>query len=531
LAVAGFVAALALAAPVVAAVTAAVAVVVPLALSTALRVEDGPWSVGTSALPRVLLALAVVLAARSPVAALLCGVLVVEALLEPVHARVWAATPPFAANLPGLSIPDRGRLHPRIVTAVGAAVAVLVALGAAWHGPVGLLVVPAVGALAVVVAAIARGARRLAARRHAERDLHGLLVAYAPAFAVHWDAPAGTAYQLEMWLPYLQRIGARFVLIVRNPASFAEAVALTDAPVLVRQEHGELDAVVVPSLRAVFYMNNAARNTHFVRFTGLQHVQLGHGESDKAASFSPVFRLYDHDFVAGQAAIDRFAAHGVAMPPSLFRIVGRPQVERVLVGTSTSEMPTALYAPTWGGSYADSDYCSLPIGHTIVEALLRRGFRIVFRPHPYTSRPPGHARAAARIEATLAEHARTSGVPHVFGAEAAALDLYDAFNAAHLMVSDVSSVVADFLHSEKPFAIVAMHGTVAGFAREFPIARAAYVIDRRAGDLERMLDSMTDGDPVAAARRATKTYFLGDIPDDRYAEAFLDAAREVVGLG
>ncbi|MGN6742531.1 MAG: hypothetical protein ACTHJL_04445, partial [Amnibacterium sp.] len=82
LAVAGFVAALALAAPVVAAVTAAVAVVVPLALSTALRMEDGPWSVGTSVLPRVLLALAIVLAVGSPIAALLCGVLALSALLE-----------------------------------------------------------------------------------------------------------------------------------------------------------------------------------------------------------------------------------------------------------------------------------------------------------------------------------------------------------------------------------------------------------------------------------------------------------------
>src|SRR5699024_12219569 len=53
-----------------------------------------------------------------------------------------------------------------------------------------------------------------------------------------------------------------------------------------------------------------------VSYTQLTHVQLNHGESDKGPSFSPVFRSYDKDFVAGQAAIDRFAANGVAMPAS-----------------------------------------------------------------------------------------------------------------------------------------------------------------------------------------------------------------------
>jgi hypothetical protein len=76
-----------------------------------------------------------------------------------------------------------------------------------------------------------------------------------------------------------------------------------------------------------------------------------------------------------------------------------------------------------------------------------------------------------------------------------------------------------------------MHGDLASFARTFPIATAAYLIDRKARNVEYVLDSIHGGDPVASSRRAAKTYFLGDFPADRYSDAFLNAARSEIGLG
>ena len=68
---------------------------------------------------------------------------------------------------------------------------------------------------------------------------------------------------------------------------------------------------MVSTLRCVFYVNNALRNVHVVRYAGVRHVQLNHGDSDKATSYNPVFRMFDRNFVAGQAAVDRFGAHGI----------------------------------------------------------------------------------------------------------------------------------------------------------------------------------------------------------------------------
>ena len=50
--------------------------------------------------------------------------------------------------------------------------------------------------------------------------------------------------------------------------------------------------------------------------------------------------------------------------------------------------PTVLYAPTWVGPYADSTVYSLPVGVPIVQALLDRGCRVIFRAHPLNYRSP-----------------------------------------------------------------------------------------------------------------------------------------------
>jgi hypothetical protein len=88
--------------------------------------------------------------------------------------------------------------------------------------------------------------------------------------------------------------------------------------------------------------------------------------------------------------------------------------------------------------------------------------------------------------------------------------------------------VPDFLYSEKPFAVVSMQGTVSEFARSFPIAKAAYVLDGKGRNIPSVLDSMTTNDPVAPARRKAKRYFLGDFPAEGYADVFVQEARKVL---
>jgi hypothetical protein len=287
-----------------------------------------------------------------------------------------------------------------------------------------------------------------------------------------------------------------------------------------------MDPVMVSTLRCVFYVNNALRNVHVVRYAGVRHVQLNHGDSDKATSYNPVFRMFDRNFVAGQAAVDRFSAHGISTAPDFFEIVGRPQVEDVAVATPGTPVRRVLYAPTWAGMHADSAYSSLPIGPEIVRGLIARGCTVVYRPHPYTRKNPDLVAASQQVLALLTEDRARTGTEHVYGAQAEQVwSIVDCFNAVDALVSDVSSVVPDFLYSEKPFAVAAMGGSVEEFFTEMPVARGGYVIAGDASNLDAALDDLLGADPVGEERRRLKTYYLGDFPADRYADAFLDAAR------
>ncbi|KAB1911556.1 CDP-glycerol glycerophosphotransferase family protein [Micromonospora sp. AMSO31t] len=498
--------------------------------------RGGSAAAGTAVAGRILLLacaylLGAVHGSLDPALAVGVAVAGLAILSEPLLASVSEAVYPVAANLPGSgSGADRSPNLSRVALANG--VAVVAALVCAFTGLVGwVALVVAAAALGLTLLTGLQALRRVRARRSREAKLLAALTAYEPAFLVHWNAPAGTAYQLAMWLPYLERLGRKFFVLVRNQTNFHEVTGLTKAPVVLRMGLNQIDDVIAPSLRAAFYVNTATMNNHVLRYTNLKHIQLNHGDSDKVPSHNPVFRIYDKNFVAGQAAIDRFAANGVSMPAEMFTIVGRPQVENVAIATEpigSIASPRVLYAPTWAGFYADSNYSSLLVGYDIVKALVARGCSVVFRPHPYSRRSAELARECDRIRTLLAEDRRTNGRPHVFGAEAeVSMTVADCFNASDAMVSDVSSVVADYLYSEKPFVMVAVSVPGARFPEAFPLARAAYVIDAHGGrlqGLDAVLDDFLGSDPLAAARRDLKKYYLGDIPADRYAQRFLDEA-------
>jgi len=398
--------------------------------------------------------------------------------------------------------------------------------------PLAVIVAVATGLIGVV------GAQALGARLRGVRSevaLSDAMRRFDPAFALHFSAPDNTEYHVTMWLPYLERIGRRWFILTREPGPFEvlSRRAPAGVPVVFCPVIEHVDDVVTAGLKAVFYVNNGMKNSHMVRFHDLTHIQLLHGDSDKASSYNPVTAMFDRIFVAGEAAIDRYAAHGVVIPREKFDIVGRPQVESIKVGSadiSGMTAPVVLYATTWTSHYEDANYCSLPIGERIVASLLRCGATVIMRPHPYTERSAASARHLLRLQQMLAADREQTGRPHVYGPPASAMSLLDCVNQSDAMISDVSGVASDYLYSAKPFALTNMRGdTPDSFEASFPLARAAYVIDAGAPDLdgalERILDDLLRDDPLAATRRDMRTYYLGDFPPDSYADGFVRTAR------
>ena len=504
--------------------------------------EDDLEPVGSNLLPRILivLAAAVVVASRpesaGPAVVSAATVLLVVALVgELAVAAVAAAARPYSANLPGIRVRNYPIFAPRwAFLADTAAVAIFLvwATAGSWL-PSWLVVVAAAAAALVEGIIIADALLRLRARRAADRILPKVLAELAPTFLLYWEAPPGSAHQIAMWLPYLARLNRPFMVVLRTPETFAETVPLTSAPVLVRRYIKELDMLVRPSLKTVFFVNTAPKNINMLHYLGINQIQLNHGDSDKAPSYRRVFRMYDKNFVAGQAAIDRFANNGIIVPREAFEIVGRPQVENVQIERApiaTRELKRVLYAPTWFGYLEDSRYSSLPVGARLVQALVDRGCAVVFRAHPWIRRTPSLMAAARRIDQLLAADAAATGRPHVFGSQAAPGSILETFNEVDALISDVSSVIPDFLYSEKPYAITSMVSGVGRdeFLADFPLARAGYVLTGDLANLDAALDDLLVNDPAAELRRQVKTYYLGEFPADNYADGFLSVARRYV---
>ncbi|MEU0215427.1 hypothetical protein ABZ281_09980 [Streptomyces sp. NPDC006265] len=93
--------------------------------------------------------------------------------------------------------------------------------------------------------------------------------------------------------------------------------------------------------------------------------------------------------------------------------------------------------------------------------------------------------------------------------------LYDCFNVSDAMVSDISSVVSDFIASGKPYAVTDSADVgVEEFKRNNTAVRAAVILSNSASEVGELLGAVRapDADQLAGDRKELKQYLLG--PDE-----------------
>jgi hypothetical protein len=446
---------------------------------------------------------------------------------------------------------------------------------------------------------------------------------HAPQVALYFSGAPDTAYQVNMWLETLARLGRPAVIIMRERA-LVPLLGRTSLPVVCIDGSADLMNFSLPSVRVALYPSNTGKNIHMLRNRSVAHVFVGHGDSDKAASSNPYAKVYDEVWVAGQAGRDRYLRAGVGVRDEDIVEVGRPQLASLAQAGEDTPGPvhTVLYAPTWEGWDADdlTQTSLVLMGPRIVRALLDAApLRVLYKPHPLTgTRDPRAAKAHAKIVAMIAaaNQARGSahgspagsgpaGAPSSADAGAAAElariearllklagnvqatrgqgglawpdyavlsrdakpdpqaeeewrgleaawhrlywsseggsrplvitgprpTLYECFNQSDVLISDISSVVSDFIATGKPY-MVTNPGALADddFRAKFPSAAAAYLIGPDCAGLAGIgaLAAGNGDDPLAGDRRQLKHYLLGpDSPDaqTRFNEAAVRLAE------
>ncbi|GLW96055.1 CDP-glycerol glycerophosphotransferase family protein [Microtetraspora sp. NBRC 16547] len=410
--------------------------------------------------------------------------------------------------------------------------------GKDWLGAAG-----AAGALALEAAAVLAlsvhvwRAAPLADRRRVIATVDRQVRAYRPEVLLYFSGPADSAYQATMWLGTLERIASRVLVVLRERELLA-ALGKTTLPVLcIPSAVDMMNFRGLDTARVTLFASNVGNNIHMLRMPGVTSVFIGHGDSDKEASFNPFTKVYDEVWVAGPAGRDRYRRARVGVRDEAVVEVGRPQLDGVLPTGPGLPYPSVLYAPTWEGWTDDLFHTSVAaMGPTLVRELLALGVRVIYKPHPLT----GHRSATAReAHGAITRMLRDAGLgaaapPHlvVTGDEP---HLYECFNQADLLISDISSVIADFLASGKPYAVTNVAGLPEREFRErYPTAAAAYLLGPDCGELPGVVSRVRPEDDVLAeARRELRSYLLGpDHPDalTRFDEA-VTAARARADAG
>jgi hypothetical protein len=355
-----------------------------------------------------------------------------------------------------------------------------------------------------------RRSRRMA--RAVESRLLAELAERRPQYLVYISLGSGQSnYIANQWLPVLDRVPEPGFLLVRE-ASQLLPLGQTKLPVYYAPRPRQVESLSLASVRVALYPAFGDRNAQLMRDPRLAHVMILHGDSDKASSFTAIARSYDEIWVAGEVGIERYWDAGIDIPRSRFVIVGRPQVEGLAQGPLAQEPKVVLYAPTFEGYFDQNNYTSLAkMGPALAEWLVAHHpeAQLWFKPHPSTGiLIPSMLGVRGEVGRILRQGGDGNEVISDPG-----YPINDCLQRADVLISDVSSVVTDFLYTERPIVVCNPDGLDEDeFFSRYPSLASCYLLAPDLSNAPEIFAAVFGADPKAPDRLAAKKRLLGDLP-------------------
>ncbi len=426
----------------------------------------------------------------------------------------------------------------------------------AWG--LGLLVLIATLALVALTEYLTNGpgaAYRSAALASVQRAIVNL----HPEVALYVGAGRSeSAYQVESWLATIEKVDEPCLVIVRSLPIYGE-LGPTSAPMVALGNPLDLLALDLSTVRATLFIANTGDTIHLLREQNPMSAFIGHGDSDKNSSFNPFTKVYDQVWISGPAGADRYNRAEIGVHPEQFVQVGRPQLDIIdrdaLDRLPKDRVKTVLYAPTWEGWNNEQEHCSLLAqGPELIERLVATpGIRVIYKPHPFTGirshraraahnkilkllknpgsikdLPPSQMSAKQRASAQSGSATELQALSQQFGADFfgqcdpsanivirrdSDVNLFSCFEYADALVTDVSSVLSDFISVDRPYAVCDTTdlGTL-GFIEEYPSAGGGIIISRDGAGIDELIATVlgTSEDQQAQRRREVRGYLIGD---------------------
>jgi len=201
-------------------------------------------------------------------------------------------------------------------------------------------------------------------------ETYQLNLFYPYSILLHTGEGENGITHMNLWIPIFQKAEVDFVVLVRNYEVFKYLKEnYENVPIIMAKSDKEVDKILkmMKSLKVCFYPSNTGNNIHILKYSDIKHIFIGHGDSDKMASAHKYFRVYDENWVAGEAHIDRFNNAGLDHTGIKHVKVGRPNLKETLLLTQSHWKErfdgkiNLLYLSTWEGFFIDQEYTSVEI--------------------------------------------------------------------------------------------------------------------------------------------------------------------------
>ena len=343
----------------------------------------------------------------------------------------------------------------------------------------------------------------------------------------------GGLSHLRLWIPHFLKAGVRFAVMVRNYELYRSLVELyPDLSILYGKNEKNVRFFLkrLVFLKACFYPSNTGNNLHLLKHTDVNHIFIGHGDSDKSGSAHKYFRVYDENWVAGEAHVDRFRNEGFDFRGLKFVKVGRPNLKELL---QLSQKPwrerfegklKLLYLTTWEGVFKEQDYTSAYIMKDILKNVEDMGIfdEIAVKLHPWTGRRnPDLVSLPKELEA-LAEKFDTKMV--LYSPDVA---LEEAIKEANVFICDISAVVSEVLAANSPIFLYYPKGKKIRLAKsKMDYDDYCYLFSNEEELMKKLRNVIVHGsDSLLPARERAMEYILGK--EETLKENFVNHLREI----
>lgn len=270
------------------------------------------------------------------------------------------------------------------------------------------------------------------------------------------------------------------------------------------------------------YINNSLRNFQALRYSRGYHVHLNHGESEKESMRSNQSQAYDYVFTVGKRATKRYKEYLLNFNPNKFIEVGRPQLDFIspMKIDKKPNQKVLLYAPTWEATHSSMNYTSVSIfGVELVKQILNNeNFILIYKPHDALGTRDENVELAHQSIMHMISESKN-------GYYMADEDINNVFTLVDFTFFDNTSVMIDYLHTNKPAAYIEIieDQSINELSKAFVTLNHTNF-----KDFLQIIHKEMKHDPNCKKRKIVKEYYLGNYKLNQSSKKFINAISKII---